>query len=396
MASAAKTSQTSDGAAADVNSEVAKPPESARKNSKGVVAAPQPVSARGLHSNSEAKSKSSNAGNSSSNAARESQSAHILPDDVPFEEYRDSESNAVWTRKGSFCCRKSGAASGSEAALAQDMTSRGDKNSRVGEGVWGWEEGGRGSRRGSLRDEEDLTISSDACSSSHWSEVRLKPVDRSRIARLRDKASRGSLTARAAATPRTNGSGVSFALGTPQNGSMTGSSTLMGQGAEDEDATFEPNAHLQKFLTRRRKIRDVWRNVMGARYKHAQSKHAELLSLGLVPSSKRQVQGTGTAHIFGMGLLNLFDIGMMCSASRDAPGGTGPPYRTVSLAPSIHLQEHENAFERRGINSPISPRERGDGAGGGGGGTHPTSVHLPITAHTAPSPWIAAAPSAWT
>ena len=39
MARAAKTSQTSHGAAAGVDSEVAKPPESARKQSKGAAAA---------------------------------------------------------------------------------------------------------------------------------------------------------------------------------------------------------------------------------------------------------------------------------------------------------------------------------------------------------------------
>ena len=55
MARATKTSQTSHGAAAGV----AKPLESARKQSKGDdAAALQPVSARALHSNSEAKSKS--------------------------------------------------------------------------------------------------------------------------------------------------------------------------------------------------------------------------------------------------------------------------------------------------------------------------------------------------
>ena len=42
---------------------------------------------------------------------------------------------------------------------------------------------------------------------------------------------------------------------------------------QDENATFEPNEELQEMYANRRRIRDIWKNVLGVRYKAAHKKH---------------------------------------------------------------------------------------------------------------------------
>ena len=62
----------------------------------------------------------------------------------------------------------------------------------------------------------------------------------------------------------------------------------------------------------RRRIRDTWKNVLGERFKAAHKTHRELVRKGLVPPERPVAQPAATWPI-GHGLLNLLDIGMMCT-----------------------------------------------------------------------------------